>query len=138
MGQQAIRQHARRTAREVADKRRRERAERERRVMDLAEQVMVAIGERDAATVEWERRAARALRALTHGEGLTLSDAVAWCGEAVTVREARRIRDLPETDPPTSADPETGPRAVHAPAPATGTGDAVASRSTAAGPGGVR
>ena len=56
MSQQTIKQQARRTAREMADKRRREREERERRVVDLAEQVMVAIGQRDAAVAETEKR----------------------------------------------------------------------------------
>lgn len=39
-------------AREMAEKRRREREERERRVVDLAAHVMVAIGQRDAAVAE--------------------------------------------------------------------------------------
>lgn len=102
MGEQTIRQRARRTAREMADKRRRESAERERRVMELAEQVMVAIGERDEAVAAAEQRAARALRSLVDGEGLSLSEAAAWCGDTLTVREARRIRDLLDTDPPES------------------------------------
>ena len=37
MSQQTIKQQARRTAREMAEKRRKEREERERRVIDLAE-----------------------------------------------------------------------------------------------------
>lgn len=72
MSQQTIKQQARRTAREMADKRRREREERERRVVDLAEQVMVAIGQRDAAVAETEKRAGDALRELTEVEGLSL------------------------------------------------------------------
>ncbi|WP_227465480.1 hypothetical protein [Nocardioides dongkuii] len=95
MSQQTIRQQARRTAREMAGKRRKERDERERRVIDLAERVMVAIGERDAAVAEAERAAGEALRELTEGEGLSLGEAVEWCGETVTVREATRLRRLP-------------------------------------------
>ena len=68
MSQQTIKQQARRTAREMAEKRRKEREERERRVIDLAEQVMVAIGERDAAVAETEKRAGEALRELTEAE----------------------------------------------------------------------
>ena len=94
MSQQTIKQRARRTAREMADKLRREREERERRVIDLAEQVMVAIGQRDAAVAEMEKRAGEALRALTEVEGLSLGEAVEWCGETVTVREATRLRRL--------------------------------------------
>ncbi|MDN4175201.1 hypothetical protein QWY28_19710 [Nocardioides sp. SOB77] len=94
MSQQTIKQQARRTAREMAEKRRKEREARERRVIDLAEQVMVAIGERDAAVAETEKRAGEALRELTEREGLSLSEAVEWCGETVTVREATRLRRL--------------------------------------------
>ena len=94
MSQQTIKQQARRTAREMAEKRRREREERERRVIDLAERVMVAIGERDAAVAETEKRAGEALRELTEREGLSLSEAVEWCGETVSVREATRLRRL--------------------------------------------
>ncbi|WP_300402173.1 hypothetical protein [uncultured Nocardioides sp.] len=101
MSQQTIKQQARRTAREMAEKRRREREERERRVIDLAERVMVAVGERDAAVAETEKRAGEALRELTEREGLSLSEAVEWCGETVSVREATRLRRLasePEAD----------------------------------------
>ncbi len=94
MSQQTIKQQARRTAREMAVKRRKEREERERRVIDLAERVMVAIGERDAAVAETEKRAGEALRELTEVEGLSLGEAVEWCGETVTVREATRLRRL--------------------------------------------
>ncbi len=98
MSQQTIKQQARRTAREMADKRRREREERERRVVDLAEQVMVAIGQRDAAVAETEKRAGQALRELTEVEGLSLGEAVEWCGETITVREATRLRRLAAPD----------------------------------------
>ena len=94
MSQRTIRQRARRTAREMAAKRRNAREKWERRVMDLAEQVMVAIGERDAAVIETEKRAGEALRDLTQREGLSVSEAVGWCGETVTVREATRLRRL--------------------------------------------
>lgn len=94
MSQQTIKQQARRTAREMAEKRRKEREARERRVIDLAEQVMVAIGERDAAVAETEKRAGEALRELTEREGLSLSEAVEWCGDTVSVREATRLRRL--------------------------------------------
>lgn len=94
MSQQTIKQQARRTAREMAEKRRREREERERRVVDLAEQVMVAVGQRGAAVAETEKRAGQALRELTEVEGLSLGEAVEWCGETITVREATRLRRL--------------------------------------------
>ena len=101
MSQQTIKQQARRTAREMAEKRRKEREERERRMIDLAEWVMVAIGERDQAVTETEKRAGEALRELTEVEGLSLGEAVEWCGETVTVREATRLRRLAsEPQPP--------------------------------------
>jgi hypothetical protein len=92
MSQQTIKQQARRMARETAVKRRKEREERERRVIDLAERVMVAIGERDASVAETEKRAGEALRELTEREGLSLGEAVEWCGETITVRDATRLR----------------------------------------------
>ncbi|MEZ0579128.1 hypothetical protein [Nocardioides sp. MH1] len=94
MSQQTIKQQARRTAREMAEKRRKQREERERRVIDLAERVMVAIGERDAAMAATEKRAGEALRELTEREGMPLGEAVQWCGETITVREATRLRRL--------------------------------------------
>jgi hypothetical protein len=101
MSQQTIKQQARRTARETASKRRRAREERERRLIDLAERVMVAIAERDAAVTETEKCAGEALRELTQREGLSLGEAVEWCGGTVTVREATRLRRLvrePQSD----------------------------------------
>jgi len=94
MSQQTIRQRARHTAREMAEKRRKERDERERRVVDLTERVLIAIGERDAAVSETEKCAGDALRKLTEQEGLSLGEAVAWCGKTMTVREATRLRRL--------------------------------------------
>ena len=99
MSQQTIKQRARRTAREMAGKRREERAKRERRMTDLAEQVMVAIGQRDEAVAEAERRAGEALGELTDGEGLSLRDAVEWCGQSVNLREAARLRRLANVRP---------------------------------------
>jgi hypothetical protein len=97
MSQQTIRQQARRTAREMADRRRRARLEREGRTIALAEQIMVALGERDAAVAAAESRAGAALRQLTEVEGLSVKEAVEWCGEMLSAREATRlIRLLPE------------------------------------------
>ena len=103
MSQQTIKQQARRTAREMAGKRRKEREERERRVIDLTERVMVAIGERDAAVAETEKCAGEALRELTQREGLSLGEVVEWCGGTLTVREATRLRRL-TSEPQSDAD----------------------------------
>lgn len=110
MSQQTIKQQARRTAREMAEKRRKEREERERRVIDLAERVMVAIGERDAGVAETEKRAGEALRELTEREGLSLGEAVEWCGETVTVREATRLRRLASEPQPDDGREQGGER----------------------------
>lgn len=98
MSQQSIKQEARRMAREMAKKRRREQADRERRMSDLAEQVMVALGERDLAVEEAERRAGKALREWIDVEGLPVVEAVEWCG--VSVREVKRLRCLAQDPAP--------------------------------------
>jgi hypothetical protein len=55
---------------------------------------------------ETEKRAGDALRELTEVEGLSLSEAVEWCGETITVREATRLRRL--AAPNGSAEAEGG------------------------------
>ena len=55
MGQQSIRQEARRAALDAQSKRRRERAEREKRLEDLAVGVLVAVRERNVAVAEADR-----------------------------------------------------------------------------------
>jgi hypothetical protein len=94
MGHQSIRQEARRAALDAQSKRRRERAEREKRLEYLAVRVLVAIRERDAAVVEADRRAGKALREMTEDEGLSVHEAVQWCGDEITTREATRLRHL--------------------------------------------
>jgi hypothetical protein len=94
MGQQSIRQEARRAALDVQSKRRRERAEREKRLEDLAVRVLVAIRERDVAVADAARRAGQALCHMTEDEGLLVREAVEWCGDELTTREARRLRHL--------------------------------------------
>jgi len=98
MGQQSIRQQARRAALDAQSKRWRGRAEREKRLENLAVAVLVAVGERDAAVVDAERRAGQALREMTEDEGLSVREAVEWCGDEITTREATRLRRLAEAD----------------------------------------
>jgi hypothetical protein len=100
MGQQSIRQEARRAALDAQSKRRRERAESEKRLENLAVQVLVAIRERDAALADADRRAGKALREMTQNEGLSLREAVEWCGDEMTTREAMRLRNLAVDEPP--------------------------------------
>ena len=96
MSKQTIRQQARQMARDAALRRRRAREDRERRLTDLAEQVLVAVAERDQAVADAERRVGAALREFTEVEGLTLRESLTWCDEALTVREATRLRRLAE------------------------------------------
>src|SRR5450759_2573324 len=96
MGQQSIRQEARRTALDAQSKRRRERAEREKRLEGLAVRVLVAVREREAAVAEADRRAGNALRDMTKDEGLSVREAVEWCGDEITTREATRLCRLAE------------------------------------------
>lgn len=89
----SVRQVARRQALEAQAKRRRERAEIERRCSALGVEVVVALTERDAAVERYERGAGVALAALMNSEGLTIADACEWAGD-LTVAEAKRLRRL--------------------------------------------
>lgn len=109
----SIRQTARRTARQQVLKRRQERVEEERRLAGLTEAVLVALAERDEAVARAELRAGQALREWTDQEGLTLKEAVEWCGpEMLSIREATRLKRLAEDEgnhrggPQESADTE--------------------------------
>jgi hypothetical protein len=110
MGKQAMRQAARLAASQVHAKRRRERAERDRRLEKLAIEVLTALGERDATIATTEQRAGAALQAMITDEFLTVSEAVQWCAGAISHREAARLRQLttqvhnkPEDDMTTAA-----------------------------------
>ena len=52
--------------------------------------VLTALGERDRAVQDGEVRAGEALRTMTDVEGLSVREAVDWCGRGVTVREITR------------------------------------------------
>lgn len=94
MPNQTARQQARRAALDAQTRMRQARAEQERRRSALAVMVVTALAERDALVRACEARAGEALRTLTDQEGLSLREAVAWCGgdEQLTVREATRLR----------------------------------------------
>jgi hypothetical protein len=91
MSQQSVRQAARRAALDAQAVLREERADRERRLEGLAVAVLTALGERDALVRDAERRAGQALRTMTEEEGLSLREAVDWCGSGVSVREVTRL-----------------------------------------------
>jgi hypothetical protein len=94
MSQQSVRQAARRSALDARAVLRKERADRERRLEALAVAVLTALGERDAFVRDAERRARQALRTMTDDEGLSLREAVHWCGSGLTVREITRLLRL--------------------------------------------
>jgi hypothetical protein len=99
MSQQSVRQAARRAALDAQAVLRKERADRERRLEGLAVTVLPAIGERDGAVWDAERRAGEALRTMTDDEGLSVHAAADWCGNAVTMREVTRLRRLAADTP---------------------------------------
>ena len=95
MSQQSVRQAARRSALDAQAALRKERFDRERRREALAVAVLTALGERDTLVRDVERRAGQELRTMTEDEGLSLREAVEWCGSgALTVREVTRLRQL--------------------------------------------
>ena len=53
--------------------------------------MLTALCERDALVRDAERRAAQAVRTMIDDEGLSLREAVDWCGSSVTVRELARL-----------------------------------------------
>ncbi|HET9565582.1 MAG TPA: hypothetical protein VFP27_14015 [Mycobacterium sp.] len=96
MSQQSVRQRARRSALDAQAVLRKESAERERRLEGLAVEVMTALGERDGAVSDAERRACAALQTMTDEEGL-VRETAEWCGSGVTVREITRLRRLDDS-----------------------------------------
>jgi hypothetical protein len=94
MGKQPLRQAARLAASEVCPKRRREPAERDRRLEKLAIDGLTPLGERDATIAATEQRAGAGLQAMITDESLTVSEAVQWCAGAISHREAARLRQL--------------------------------------------
>lgn len=98
MSQQTARQQARRRALDAQARVRIRRAEQDKRRSALTLQVVQVLAERDATVVACEKRAGQALVKLTSEEGLTLRDAVQWCGEDLTSREAARLRRLGQID----------------------------------------
>ena len=114
---QSVRQTARKSALETQAKRRRERAEAERRWSALGIDVAVALTERDAAVDRLERAAGTALLKLTREEGLTLPSACEWADNLPTA-EAKRLLRLVQ-DHQSLPLPEDNPRSHVSEAPAT-------------------
>lgn len=59
---------------------------------------MVALGERDEVVHRYEQLAGEALRQMTAVEGLSLDEAIQWCGEGLTRREVARLCALADSD----------------------------------------
>lgn len=93
---QSVRQTARKSALKTQAKRRRERAEAERKWSALGIDVAVTLTERDAAVDRLERAAGAALVKLTRDEGLTLAEACEWANNLPTA-EAKRLLRLTES-----------------------------------------
>ena len=113
MSQQSVRQAVRRSALDAQAVLRKERADRARRLQGLAVAVLTALGERDGAIRDTERRAGEALQTMTAEEGLSLREAVEWCGSGVlrcgrclgyansrTTRQAAAADERPTHAPP--------------------------------------
>ncbi|GAA2153505.1 hypothetical protein FHX52_1722 [Humibacillus xanthopallidus] len=89
---QTVRQAARRAAQDAQAKLRAERQERDKRLAGIAMDVLVALGERDAAVTTNERRAGAALMRLLEDERLSLAEVQQWCGPSLTRQEIARLR----------------------------------------------
>jgi hypothetical protein len=106
MSQQSVRQAARRAALDAQAVIRKERADRERRIEALAVAVLTAIGERDGAVWDAEKRAGEALRTMTDDEGLSVRAAADWCDNAIAMREVTRLRRLAPHTPAAQVSPD--------------------------------
>ncbi|QKE85107.1 hypothetical protein [Arthrobacter sp. NEB 688] len=71
-----------------------ERAAKDARCSRLGVEVAVALRERDTWVAQCEQRAAAALAALTDGEGLSVAEALRWCGGLLSGPEVARLRRL--------------------------------------------
>lgn len=90
VNRQQIRQAARKQALEGQEERRRERAEKDKRLEGLVVEVLVALAERDEAVLQAERRGGDAVVAM-QAEGLSAVEVARWCGDGVSVRGVRRL-----------------------------------------------
>ena len=103
VSQQSVRQAAPRSAVDTQAARRRERTDRERRLQGLAVAVLTALGERDGAARDAERRC-RCTADNDDDEGLSVREVADWCGSGITVREVARLRRLTHDRPTATLD----------------------------------
>lgn len=98
MGKQGVRQTARRAALDAQAKMREQRVAREKRLSARGVEVVVALGERDEVMRRYEQRAGEALLHMTAVEGLSVDEAIQWCGEGLSRREVARLCALAASD----------------------------------------
>lgn len=94
MVRQGFKQDARRRVTEALSAQRKERLEQERRVADLAVEILAAIAERNQAIQVSEQQAADAVRALL-AERLSVAEIADLCGGQVDVKELTRLSRIP-------------------------------------------
>lgn len=71
-----------------------ERRKKEKRLSGLGVDLMTALEERDATVARLDAQAGTTLRKMTDDEGLTLREALEWCGSGLTRAEAARLRKI--------------------------------------------
>ena len=94
MVRQGFRQDARRRVTEALSAQRKERLEQERRLADLAVQILTAIAERDEAVQSAEQQAADAVRALL-AEHVSMAGIADLCGGQIEIKELNRLSRIP-------------------------------------------
>ena len=90
----SVRQEARRKALEAQAKMKDERKKKEKRLSGLGVDLMTALEERDATVQRCDARAGATLRKMTDDEGLSLREALEWCGPELSRAEAARLRKI--------------------------------------------
>lgn len=90
MVRQGFKQDARRRVAEALSAQRKERLEQERRLADLAVDILAAIAERDEAVQSAEQQAADAVRALL-AEHRSIAEIADLCGGQIDVKELTRL-----------------------------------------------
>lgn len=94
MVRQGFKQAARRRVTEALSAQRKERLERERRLADLAVEILTAIAERNEAVQAAEQQAADGVRALL-ADHLSITEIADLCGGQVGANELTRLSRIP-------------------------------------------
>lgn len=71
-----------------------ERKKKEKRLSGLGVDLMTALEEREATVARLDAQAGATLRKMTDDEGLSLSEALEWCGSDLSRTEAARLRKV--------------------------------------------